>query len=204
MKKKTEAKRQAILNVAAQTFRELGFEKTSMSEICTRVGGSKATIYNYFSSKDELFFEVMFLSLEAEFDVVHRFLQEAPEDIETALRDFGKKLLKFLYSEELQAQRHLAIEQSGKTELGKIAYERGALRSQNIVADYLKEAAAQEKLRPEDPFIMTKHLYALLEAEFMDRVMFRVHHLITQDEIDVAVERSIRVFMAAYGTSSKA
>ncbi|CAG1012445.1 partial putative HTH-type transcriptional regulator YvdT, partial [Anaerolineales bacterium] len=59
MAKKSDTKRQHILAVAAEAFQEYGFERTSMSEICARVGGSKATLYNYFSSKDELFFEVM-------------------------------------------------------------------------------------------------------------------------------------------------
>lgn len=62
MRTKSDEKRQAILDVAAEVFREAGFERASMSEICTRVGGSKATLYNYFPSKEELFFEVMFLS----------------------------------------------------------------------------------------------------------------------------------------------
>ena len=50
MRVKTEEKRQAILEEAAKAFQELGFERTSMSEICARVGGSKATLYNYFAS----------------------------------------------------------------------------------------------------------------------------------------------------------
>ena len=38
-----------------------------MSEICTRLGGSKATLYNYFPSKEALFLEVMFQASEADF-----------------------------------------------------------------------------------------------------------------------------------------
>jgi len=59
VRKKTETKRQAILDVAADLFRESGFERASMSELCLRVGGSKATLYNYFSSKEEVFAEVL-------------------------------------------------------------------------------------------------------------------------------------------------
>ena len=60
MKTKTEAKRQAILKAAAEVFRKVGFERASMSEIRARIGGSKATLYNYFPSKEKLFFEVMY------------------------------------------------------------------------------------------------------------------------------------------------
>lgn len=45
-----------------------------MSEICLRVGYSKATIYSYFSSKEELFSAVEFDATEAEFQASHEAL----------------------------------------------------------------------------------------------------------------------------------
>ena len=59
MRKKTEMKRKAILKVAHEVFCERGYEKTSMNEIAARLGGSKTTLYGYFSSKKLLFQEVM-------------------------------------------------------------------------------------------------------------------------------------------------
>lgn len=45
MRVKSEARRQAILDVAAEVFREHGFEHASMSEMTARLGGSKSTLY---------------------------------------------------------------------------------------------------------------------------------------------------------------
>lgn len=59
MRVKSEAKRQAILAVARESFTRHGFETTSMSAIASEVGGSKATLYNHFSSKEALFEAVM-------------------------------------------------------------------------------------------------------------------------------------------------
>ena len=59
MRVKSEERRQAILDVAREAFTQLGFENTTMSEIANRTGGSKATLYNYFSSKEELFAAVI-------------------------------------------------------------------------------------------------------------------------------------------------
>ena len=39
MRVKSEARRQAILEVAAEVFREHGFEQASMAEISARLGG---------------------------------------------------------------------------------------------------------------------------------------------------------------------
>ena len=41
MKVRTEARREAILEVASQVFLELGFKRASMTEIVRRIGGSK-------------------------------------------------------------------------------------------------------------------------------------------------------------------
>ena len=58
MKKKTEAKT-SNYSSSTEIFQELGFERTSMSKICAKVGGSKATIYNYFASKRRPIFEIV-------------------------------------------------------------------------------------------------------------------------------------------------
>lgn len=196
MKKKTEAKRQTILNVAKETFQELGFEKTSMSEICSRVGGSKATLYNYFTSKEELFFEVM---SNPEFDIVHNTILPSSGDIVESLLQFGKRLLTFLYSPEIRAHRHLAITESGRTDLGRIVYERGILRSQNIVSEFLQEAMNQGKIRQTDPIIATRHLLALLESELIDRFLFQIPMEINEQKIEEVAHRAIDIFIKGYG-----
>ena len=44
MKKRTEEKREAILDAATAVFRELGFHNASMNAIAARLGGSKMTL----------------------------------------------------------------------------------------------------------------------------------------------------------------
>lgn len=204
MRVKTEAKRQHILDVAAQTFRELGFEGASMAEICTRVGGSKATLYNYFASKEELLFEVMTQSCEAEFEAAHSAIDFVTDDIAEALQKFGEQFLGALYSPEMRANRHLAIASSGKTELGRLMYERGVRQSQALVAEVLSSAMEQGKLRSADPEIATQQLYALLESELIDRFLFQLLGEVTPEEIREVTARAILVFMAAYSPVASA
>ncbi len=199
MKTKADAKRQAILDVAAKAFLELGFERTTMSEICARVGGSKATLYNYFSSKEELFFEFMSASTEAEFAAVHHPIDPSKEDIADALRHFGERFLSFLYSPQIQAMRRLAVSESGRTELGRIIYERGVLRSENLISDFLQAAMSLGKLRQADPLVATRHLNSLLESELLARFLFQLPGEIRPEEIKAVTARAIDVFMTAYG-----
>lgn len=51
--------RQRILDVARLEFYNRGFTKTSMRDIASKVGVGVGNLYNYFSSKDELFRSVL-------------------------------------------------------------------------------------------------------------------------------------------------
>lgn len=202
MKMKTEAKRQAILSVAAQAFQELGFERTSMSEICARLGGSKATLYNYFASKEELFFEIMYKSAETKRQAMFDAFDQTNTDITDALRYFGEHLLSFLYSPEIMAQRHMAITAPGQ--LGKLLYERGILSSQSIITNFLQDAMAQGKLRQGNAAVATLQLHGLLEAELINPFLFKLLEHVSEAEIKAMTARAIDVFMAAYAPQKPA
>jgi AcrR family transcriptional regulator len=196
---KTEAKRQAILKVAETVFQELGFERTSMSEICARVGGSKATIYNYFASKEELFFETIHDSIQAEFDAAFTAIDPAAADIDRSLRNYGENFLSILYSPHFRANRHLVIAESGRTALGRIVYERGVLGNQKLISEVLGKAMSLGKLRQADPLLAAKQLHCLLEAELLDRFLFQVLDEVGPEQIKAVAERGIDAFMAIYG-----
>src|SRR3974390_1875690 len=112
MKTKTESKRQAIIQAAAEVFREVGFDRASMSDIRKRVGGSKATLYNYFPSKEKLFFEVMHHVKESELEASTGEMDAETDDLKRELVHFGLKFMTVLYSPESIAVRRLAIAES--------------------------------------------------------------------------------------------
>ena len=51
--------RQAISDVATRLFIERGFENVTVAEIAEAAHVSVKTVFNYFSSKEELFFDRM-------------------------------------------------------------------------------------------------------------------------------------------------
>ena len=200
MRVKTNEKRQEILAVATLAFQELGFEGTSMSEICQRVGGSKATIYNYFSSKEELFFEVMYEQTDKEFEAVVVLLSAVRPEVRETLLDFGKGLLKLLYAPEVVAVRRMMIAESGRSDLGKLCFERGPKRAQDHLATYLQSVMQAGMLREADPQIAARHLLGLLESEIYELFILKVQEKIGKKELEQIVIRAVDVFMAGYGT----
>ena len=199
MRAKTEARRQAILDAAAEVFQETGFERTTMAAICERLGYSKATLYNYFASKEELFSAVVFEATEAEFQATLEAQGTTVEDMTEALQKFGRGLLTLLYSPQVQAVRRLVVAEAGRSDLGKKCYELGPVRNEAATAVFLQQAMDAGQLRQADARIAALHLRGLLEAEWLDRFLFQTLEPVSAEEISATVGRAVAAFMAAYG-----
>lgn len=199
MKKKTEVKRQAIVDMAAEVFREKGFDRASMSDIRQRVGGSNATLYNYFPSKESLFFEVMYQANQAEFAAAHDALDHETDDIAEALQNFGEALLTLLYSPDVMAVRRLVTASFGNCHLGQTCFELGPKRSMAEISEFLLAAMKKGKLRDCDPNVAALHLRGLLESELLDNFIFQIETNIRPEDIRRYTQRAVAVFMAAYG-----
>ena len=52
--KKEPKKKSAIVHTADELFRQFGFKKVTVEEICEKAGVSKMTFYKYFANKNEL------------------------------------------------------------------------------------------------------------------------------------------------------
>ncbi len=59
-----EAKRNAVLQAAAQMFNERGFHATSLDDVAARLHVSKPTLYYYVKNKDEILFECVRTGLQ--------------------------------------------------------------------------------------------------------------------------------------------
>lgn len=198
MKTKTESKRQAILKAAAEVFREVGFERASMSEIRERIGGSKATLYNYFPSKEKLFFEVMYQAKELELSAITAALNPDADDLKQELLHFGQTLLPALYSPEAVAIRRLAFAESRHSNIGKLVFEGSAVPIENRVAEFLRKGMKRGALRTADPKTAAMHLLSLLESEFLQRMLLSVIDSVKPEVIRAAVRRAVDVFLSGY------
>jgi len=59
-----EEKRRKILESAAQLFAKKGYEKASLEEIAAKLKLTKASLYHYIKSKEEMLFEVQMQALD--------------------------------------------------------------------------------------------------------------------------------------------
>ncbi|WAC71377.1 TetR/AcrR family transcriptional regulator [Roseateles sp. SL47] len=204
MRTKTEERRVLILDIATEVFLEVGYEKASMAVISSRVGGSKATLYNYFPSKEELFLAVMEYKASRHmvgvFDQLHH---DAP--LEDVLIRFGIALLEMRLSPELVAIHRMAEHEADRTVVGQLIFHNGIERGWTSVGDFLAECMHRGILPENDPMVAAWHLKALIEANICDRRMLGViRETPPIDEITVSVRRGVAVWLKGYGVEDAA
>ena len=191
-------KRNDILTAACSLFRSQGFAKTSISDITARVGSSKATIYNHFRSKEELFVECMTAAVEDYITSTVELLNVPGTDPLITLRVFGASFLSFASSPHTLAMKRLLIAEAGRSGIGKLYCAKiAALRER--VALLLSQFMASGGLRSEDAGIAADHLRALLEAEVVEPLLLRAHGAVVGERaVASAAHRAVAAFLQAY------
>uniref|UniRef100_E6VDR4 Regulatory protein TetR n=1 Tax=Rhodopseudomonas palustris (strain DX-1) TaxID=652103 RepID=E6VDR4_RHOPX len=196
---RTEAKRDAILDTAAEVFKERGLEGASMSEIASRLGGSKATLYGYFPSKEELFVHVALRVVGKQILGMYEDLKaRADDDPERVLIEVGKRLLTRVLAEDATTAHRLAVAHGRIGNLGRIFYDAGPGKAIEAFTRYIDAAAKAGRLRTDHPGTASRHLLALLESEIVYRRSLQFDDAISAGEIDQCVGRAVKVFLAAY------
>lgn len=199
---KSDSKRQAILENAYRLFRARGFDGTSMADITSQVGGSKATLYSHFPSKEELFVECMMAALENYMSDTLKHLDASRSDPEAALRNFGTSVLNFICSPEQVEVRRLMIAEAARSGTGKLFFDKiTALRSQ--VSSFLAACMASGMLRRDDPDLAADHLGALLEAEILEPLLLHVREAAPdEEETALAARRAVAAFLRSYAPTA--
>jgi len=197
---KSEVRRDAILRTATEVFHEAGFDRASMSDICTRVGYSKATVYAYFKSKEELLMAIALEAAEAEFEAVRLALADAPPGLQAALEHVGRRYLAFACAPATLGARRLMLAEAGRAGLGQQCYERGPARVLAALAALLHSAMDDGVLREAGSELAARQLTSLFDAEWGERLLFQAVDEPEPDQLDAAAARAVAVFMAAYGT----
>lgn len=197
MRVKSETKRQTILDVATKAFIELGFNNTSMSEIASRVGGSKSTLYNYFSSKEEIFSAVMETSAKREIADAFESL-DFKQDIEITLNKFGRQYLASIMRGNILAIWRMAVSESERSDIGQRFYTQGPQRGWKLLSDYLSKKIEEGVLRKSDSGVCAMHLKGLIEAELYLSVVLGVEAAPDSKKIEEVTARAVTVFLLAY------
>jgi AcrR family transcriptional regulator len=199
VKPERDEKREHILKEAYAAFLSDGYAATSMSSISARVGGSKATLYNYFSSKEDLFAAVIEEKCR---DAQAMFLDFNPEnaDFRELLTQLGERLVHLALKDDSIATFRLITAESARfPELGRLFYMGGRQRGKQILGDFFERAQKAGKLRPGNPKDMAVLFVELCKGELVLLKVWNVRPKPTEKEIKATIATAVTVFLAAYG-----
>jgi len=191
----------AIIDAANKLFLEQGLAAPSMDLIAETAGVSKATIYVYFRSRDELLLALVEHDVRSNgpgviWDPATDFV-----DVEEELRGIAKRLLVFFLSlrHRDRAIFRLIEEQAASLpEIGRTFYAAGPQRTNAQVASFLRMASAKGLLSVPDVDLAAMQFVSLLHGDLHFRKMLSMPFP-TRKELDARVESGVRVFLAAYG-----
>jgi AcrR family transcriptional regulator len=203
MRVKTEERRQAILAKALEVFRDQGFDRASMSEIAAKVGGSKATLYSYFESKEELFTAAMRQSPEV--GAIFGRLADpnlkigSTAELRGELERFCFDYLKLSLRPDIVAMRRNLFAHGDRSDVSKQAFEAGPMRSLMLVTAFIDRMMREGYLRTDSPWVAMVHLIALSESELVNRRLLGIMREVPDQMIREATLRAVDVFFRAYG-----
>ncbi|MEC5386440.1 helix-turn-helix domain-containing protein [Uliginosibacterium sp. H3] len=82
-----QARRDQVLDAAAECFRQKGFHGASMAEISKSAGMSAGHIYNYFESKEEIIFGIVDRHTEDVLAILRAIVSDGRDVLESILDD---------------------------------------------------------------------------------------------------------------------
>lgn len=199
-----DEKREHILKVAYEAFLSEGYAATSMSSIAQRVGGSKATLYNYFSSKEELFTVVIDEKCR-DFQGIFLDVDFETADFRQVLTQMGERLLRMMLKDDSIATFRLITAETARfPELGRAFYRSGRQRGKQMLAELFTRAQKAGKLRLGNPQDMAVLFVEACKGELVLLKVWNVNPRPSEKEIKTTIDQAVSVFLAAYGAEGAA
>jgi AcrR family transcriptional regulator len=188
-----------ILEGAAAIFARDGYEGASMSRIAAEAGVSKGTLYNYFTSKAELFSSyVQRDCARCVASMIDGLEDSAPP--ERVLPLLGQRMFTMLMSERALVMYRMVIAEAEKfPELAVAFYAAGPAHAVAHVAAYLRRAQSDGWLRVEDPDFAAEQFFALMQTHLCMKRRLRLIEMPSHAEIEHVVAKAVQMFLASYG-----
>jgi AcrR family transcriptional regulator len=201
MRVRTEEKRREILEIAAQLFEELGYDRTSMSLISERVGGSKATLYGYFKSKEELLQAVLDYDVGEQADQIMGEFLSAP-NLKEGLAALGIAYMTRLLSDRPISNIRIVSAQPEDSTIGKAFYENVLLPAWQRLARRFEMMMDAGTLKRADPWIAAMHWKGLCEWDMFEKRLLGAIRAGDPQEIRTAAVHAADVFLQVYGAKN--
>ena len=198
MRASTEKKRTRIIEVATELFIEQGYKDTSLDQIVAICGGSKQTLYRYFSNKEGLFVEVLAHNTKVSLESVFQLADKQNEPLRETLEDFAKKYLRGICSNPiLSLYRIISADFNKHDSVPNQFWQTGPQRIHQYLIEFLKTDTISQQLNIDDADLACGQLLALIKMDYQKMALMGFDFL-SDEELDSHTHKAVAAFLKLY------
>ena len=198
-----EKRRGAIMEAAWDLFMEKGYAAVSVDAIVKKAGGSKATVYELFGSKEGLFYAII---NESTGKILADMTLPDTEgmSIRAAIWKIGYAITRGVLSYKCTGLFWLSVSVSRRfPDVAHKFYEGGPLKVRRAFADFLSKETRAGRLRVKNPAWASDIFHGmLLEYNHMEMAL-GYRKAPSDKEVRRLVDEAVDAFMSLYGTGKK-
>lgn len=187
------------LDAAMSLFAEHGYVGTTMDMLVAEVGGSKATLYKYFPTKEALVTGLMDRVAAAVNPIADHTASTL--SLTEELTRMGTAALRGVTSPQGVAVLRICLGEYGRfPQLARTVWDHGpSITYANFFA-FVNERQRRGELTVEDPQLAAEHFLASIVGHIQLKVAFGITDPPDDTEINRRVQAAIATFLARYAT----
>jgi AcrR family transcriptional regulator len=188
------------MDAARRVFFSHGFVETSVDTIAAEAGVSKQTIYNHFGDKRALFLAVISAVQEqavaAAQDLAAPDVAES-EDIEAALRQVARVMIRTALVPDIVALRRIVIAESARDPELLSAFARPRSAFDEVFTEGILERVRRGVLDVDDPGVAARQFLILTVQESLMRSELGTREL-APPQIEQIINDGVQMWLRAY------
>lgn len=202
MRASTQQKRIRIIEVATELFITQGYKETSLDQIVAICGGSKQTLYRYFSNKEGLFTEVLAHNTQTSLESAFQLSAQQNESLQQTLEDFANKYLRGICSNPvLSLYRIISADFYQHDSIPKQFWQTSPMRIHQHLIEFLKTDVVSQQLDIDDPDLACGQLLALIKLDYQTKALLGFE-LPSDAELNTHARKAVTAFLSLYQKQS--
>jgi len=187
------------LDAALVLFAQHGYVGTTMDMLVETVGGSKATLYRHFPTKEALVAGLMDRVAGTINPPIDHTSSIAP--IDEALAAIGANAVRGVNSPEAIAVLRLSLGEYGRfPELARVVWDHGPAVTYANFHAFIRERQRRGELDVDDPQLAAEQFLAGLVGHIQLKIAFGMAEPPDVTDTERRVRAAVRTFLARYGT----
>lgn len=194
----SKEKRASIIEAAIAEFKRVGYEAASMDRVSTEANVSKATVYNHFGSKKELFIALI-SQLKNALDEYHFISYDQEKSIEEQLRKFALQELEFICNPRNMTLMQIAINAiMNECEVTSFLQEMSQDNFLDNLIQWFNDAKIDGKLHFENPEFVAQQFVGNIKCFALYPQLYGGANILEKSAWNHIIDNVIKIILLLY------